>query len=227
MKKIGLFICLIWRAWPLLVTLLIMSIHFALSEVMPGEIDKANKFIGAATQVVGGLFVLLSIKENLRLLRNQTFPSVIASWLHEFWPFERSPVISMAAGVSAGLVGSAMVSIAPLATKNEERVTELERQLVEVHKTLKAQDASLHRRVAEVSDKLEIAIRSIELTIKQTAKKLEIVTIEGFKKQIFGIILVIYSAITGILPLHNERRCLYPPSSVLYVAEIITLKKSV
>lgn len=195
MQLIRLIVIWLWRAWPILIILFFSVIHFAVHAAIPEKFDIANKIIGTIMQLVGGFIVLHSVNGNLGLFRNQSFFSVIVSWLRDFPLIKRSTVISMASGISATLGGIATVSIEVVATTVEERIIELERRLVEVRNALNAQDTALRQHIDKVKDELRISIYSNESTIKQLAKKLELATVGGFKQQAFGVLLVIYGVV--------------------------------
>ena len=188
----------IWRAWPVLVMLFLASAHFQALARFPNESVLVNKLTGTLMQIVGGLFVLYSVDSNLGLFRNQSLATSVIAWFRECPIFVRSVTVSASCSASFGISGNATASVTRAATTVEERLAEVERRLEELRSEMATKNRELYSRITEVKSELSNSIATNQSALNKLSEKFEKVTVGGFKQQAFGVMLVIYGAVTSV-----------------------------
>lgn len=190
----------IWilRAWPVLVMLFLASAHFQALARFPNESVLVNKLTGTLMQIVGGLIVLHSVDSNLGIFRNQSLATSVIAWFRECPIIKRSVNLSASVSESFGLSDSASAFVIRAATTVEERLAEIERRLEELRSEMATKNREIYSRISKVNSELSNSISSNQAALNKLSEKIEKATIGGFKQQAFGVILVIYGAITSI-----------------------------
>ena len=127
-----------WRAWPFIVTVALIAVHYSLTRAFdPPDVHRIVSFV---LQLVGVGFVLYSIDQNLGMFRHQSMWSLPVRWLKSFPPALK-PITGRLSATSDACVLNATGTLrhTKKCTTLDERVGELERQLKEctslVHQT--------------------------------------------------------------------------------------------
>lgn len=188
----------IWKAWPVLVILFLACAHFQALARFPNESVLVNKLTGTLMQIVGGLIVLYSVDSNLGLFRNQSLATSVIAWFRECPIFVRSVTVSGNCSASLGISGSVSASAIRAATTVEERLAEVERRLEELRSEMATKNREIYSHIAEVKLELSSSIASNQSALNKLSEKIEEVTVGGFKQQAFGVMLVIYGAVTSV-----------------------------
>ena len=198
MSKIRQFAIWFWRAWPVLALFVLAGAHLFAIRQFPAETVLVNKLTGTFMQIVGGLIVLHSVDTNLGLFRNQGLTTAVIAWFRECPVFTRTITISASCGTAYGSSSGAAVSVARAATTIEERLVEVERRLEELRSEIAAQNRAVHSRIEEVKSELSNSIASNQSALNRLSEQVERATVGGFKQQAFGVMLVIYGAVTSV-----------------------------
>lgn len=190
----------IWfsRAWPVFVMTALAYAHWNALTCFPAETALVNKLTGTAMQVVGGLIVLYSVDSNLGLFRNQSLMATVIAWFRECPIFVRSITISASATSSCRTSSSASATVIRAATTIEERLAVLEGQFEELRSEVVTQHRAIHTRIEEVKSELSTLIASNQSALHKLSEQVERATVGGFKQQAFGVMLVIYGAVTSV-----------------------------
>lgn len=186
------------RAWPFLALVPIAFAHGCAHWFFPAETVMVNKITGTALQIVGGLIVLYSVNANLGLFREQHFGSIIIGWFRSFPLFRKSVTVNCSGSAHMAISGSARLSVRRGTNTVEEKVAELERQLDELRQQVNEDIQAVNARVAQVHTELSTAVATNTATLNQLSSRLELATIGGFKQQAFGVLLVVYGAVTSV-----------------------------
>lgn len=197
MKTFAAFAKWLWRAWPLLLTLVLGMIHW-LVFIGAGKTPCVNKAFAAVLQIIGGLIVLHSINENLGLFGNHGLIAAIKNYFRAC-PLHRSKqIIGHASGVSAsGAIGVASVTVNATATTLEDRISALENRIAELRTEFLEKEMRLDARINQVQTEARQSSESHRQGIKELSGKLERTFVGGIKMQTFGVMLAVYGAILG------------------------------
>ena len=187
-----------WRAWPVLVMAALAYAHWRALACFPGEIVLVNKLTGTAMQVVGGLIVLYSVDSNLGLFRNQSLINTVIAWFRECPVFVRSITLSASATASCSASASMSATVIRAATTIEERLAALEGRFEELRSEVAAHHQAIHARIEDVKSELSNSIASNQSSLRKLSEQVEKETVGGFKQQAFGVMLVIYGAVTSV-----------------------------
>ena len=188
----------LWRACPLLAMVLLIGTHFLALVLFASDSVFVNKLTGTVMQIVGGSIVLHSVNSNLGLFRNYSLFSAVLTWFRECPVFLRSVTGSMNLSISCGVSASMTARVVRSPTTVEERLTELERGLEELRSGIASQHQAIHSRITTVKTELSSSIASNQAALTKLSQQVEKATIGGFKQQAFGVMLVIYGAITNV-----------------------------
>lgn len=188
----------LWRAWPVLVMALLAAAHLLAVAKCPYESALVNKLTGTVMQIVGGLIVLYSVDSNLGLFRNQSLAAAVITWFRECPLWLRTVTLSLSGTAACTALASMSASVIRAATTVEERLAELERRLEELRSEIAAQSRAIHSRIEEVKSELSSLIASNQSALNKLSEQVEKATVGGFKQQAFGVMLVIYGAVTSV-----------------------------
>ena len=182
MHMIRRIVIWVWRAWPVLVMLLLASAHFQALATFPNQSVLVNKITGTLMQIVGGLIVLYSVDSNLGLFRNQSLATSVIAWFRECPLFVRSVTVSASCSGSIGISGSASASVGRAATTVEERLAEVERRLEDLRSEVATKNREIYSHITEVKFELSNSIASNQSALNKLSEKLEKVIVGGFKQ---------------------------------------------
>ena len=187
-----------WRAWPVIVMALLAGAHLQALASFQSESVLVNKLTGTFMQIIGGLIILYSVDSNLGLFRNQSLAATVIAWFRECPLFIRLVTISGSGSATCSISASVTGSVFRAATTVEERLAEVERRLEELRSEITMQNRAIHSRIEEVKTELSSSIASNQSALDKLSEKIENVTVGGFKQQAFGVLLVIYGAVTSV-----------------------------
>jgi hypothetical protein len=190
----------LWKAWPIWLMFPLLGVHFLVLSRLPEleDLVLANKIAATATQIIGGGFVLYSVDSNLGLFRSESLVKTVGSWFKSCPLFRRTVSAKIeCANASSAHFGSA-AAISQPSTTIVERLAEVERQIVCLRTEIAANDQAIRRRVDKVNESLSISIASNQDALHRLAEKVVEATVGGFKQQAFGVMLVIYGAVTSV-----------------------------
>ena len=187
-----------WRAWPLLVIAALAFSHWRALACFPAETLLVNKLTGTAMQIVGGLIVLYSVDSNLGLFRNQSLVAAITDWFRECPIFVRPITLTASLTSSSSMSAALPATVIRAGTTIEERLAALEGRFEELRAEIATQNRATHSRIENVKSELSSSIESNQLALRKLYEQVEKATVGGFKQQAFGVMLVIYGAVTSV-----------------------------
>jgi len=164
----------------------------------PSETVMVHKLTGTVMQVVGGLTVLHSVDSNLGLFRKKNLAATVIAWLRECPIVLRTVTASGSATLSVSASASASAAVLREVTTVEERLAELERRMDEFRSEVAGQHRAIRSSIEEVKSELSTSILANQSQLHSMYQKVEKATVGGFKQQAFGVMLVIYGAVTSV-----------------------------
>lgn len=188
----------LWRAWPVFVMAALAYAHWGAFTCFPNETVLVNKITGIVMQIAGGLIVLYSVDSNLGLFRNQSLVATVLSWFRECPIFVRSITLSGSGIASCSLTASMSATVIRPATTIEERLAALEGQFEELRSEVATQHQAIYSCIEDVKSELSNSIASNQSALSKLSEQVEKATVGGFKQQAFGVMLVIYGAVTSV-----------------------------
>ncbi|WP_407278456.1 hypothetical protein U5817_19065 [Aromatoleum evansii] len=172
--------------------------HWIALARFPAETVLVNKLTGTAMQIVGGLIVLYSVDSNLGLFRNQSLVATVIAWFRECPIFVRATTISASVTASGSASASISATVIRAGKTIEERFAALEARFEELRSEVATQHREIHSRIEEVKSELSSSIDLNQSALHKLSEQVEKATVGGFKEQAFGVMLVIYGAVTSV-----------------------------
>ena len=186
------------RAWPALAIVPIAAFHYIALQENPHSSALVNKLMGMTLQIAGGLIVIVAINQNLGLFRNQSLLKALKSWLEEF-PFRKPKEgTHHSTGAVAYIRIGASGGGGPTPRTMEERVEQLERAIGDVRQELQSGLARAQKQLDEATAEIGTRMDATAEKITGLSNRVEHATVGGFKTQAFGVVLVIYGAVTSV-----------------------------
>jgi hypothetical protein len=185
------------RFWPVLVIIVLVATHISILHNFPADIKGINRLVSLVSQLIGGLFVLYSIDSNLFLFRGRRLHQTFGDVIREVRRFGKSVTIQVQGLSTSSSIGSATVTTVVLPTTLDERVDYLERKISEMEKDAFKKSAEIHQKIADHKNDIEARISSLSTSVEALQNKMLEATVGGFKSQLFGVLLLVYGAISG------------------------------
>lgn len=186
-----------WRAWPVLVLIVLIFFHLLLVNFLCLNASTINKTISLISQLVGGLLILYTVDSNIGIINKKNLFSIFANYLREFPLIKRSVVIE-AHGISMGTSAyKARVTVGRNPKSIEEKIEFLQEQINEVKRDIEQESRDINEKIDRYSKEMNIKIQETKSTILNIETKMEEVSIGGIKAQFFGVLLMIYGSISG------------------------------
>ena len=182
-----------WRAWPVIIILVVFNIHLTLISYF--GFCETNKLIALITQLVGGCFILYSIDSNIGIIQNKNLVDIFFEYIKAF-PLIKRPVVLGPFTVGANCSASIEVAVTQNPKTIEDTLKYLQKQITEnkidTERRIKSLDKTINQKIGSNQNETKSALLEIET-------KMEKVSIGGIKVQIFGILLMVYGAITSYI----------------------------
>jgi hypothetical protein len=197
MQAIIKFLKWLWRAWPLLGILLLILTRFLLIYYFSFNASSTDKFLSLVSQIIGGLFILDSIDSNIGIINDKKLFLIFSNYLREF-PLIKRSVVLQAHGASIAMASStakATVSRNPISI--EEKLEYLQDQIDTIKRDIELESKELNAKIDRCSNELNIKIQDTKLALEKIDSKIKEVSIGGISEQIFGVLLMVYGAISG------------------------------
>jgi hypothetical protein len=187
----------LWRAWPFFGILLLIFTRFLLIHYFSFNASSTDKFLSLASQIIGGLFILHSIDSNIGIINNKKLFSIFSNYLREF-PLVKRSVVVQANGFSiATASATAKASASRNPTSIEGKLEYLQDQIDTIKRDIELESKELSAKIDRCSNELNIKIQDTKLALEKIDSKIKEVSIGGISEQIFGILLMVYGAISG------------------------------
>jgi hypothetical protein len=185
-----------WRAWPVIILLILLFFHLSLIHYFCLNAGTTNKSIALISQITGGLLVLYSIDSNIGVLKGKSLFEMFTNYLREFPLTRRSVVIEAQAG-SYGISGAkARPKVARKPKSIEEQLEYLQEQINEVRRDFEQETKELNQKIDAYSKEMNTKIETTQTVLRTIESKMDEVSIGGIKVQLFGVLLLIYGSIS-------------------------------
>tara|TARA_R110002012_G_C11407190_1_gene586524 strand:+ start:65 stop:673 length:609 start_codon:yes stop_codon:yes gene_type:complete len=195
----------IFRAWPFLVTALIIITHQYTSTLpcyfqwLCFSNQVIDKYLSFALNISGGLLVIYSIDSNLGLFKKGNLYTLFAKWVKSF-PLVKGEPLSIVAEPGKYTVTAHPARIE--LTKPPESIEELYRYTQEqvslLRKDLKNERRSRDEALGKMANEWSTKHSAINKNVTEINDLLKAVAIGGIKLQIFGVLLVTYGSYIGL-----------------------------
>jgi len=196
MNKIKRTIIWILKPWPVLVPLLIGSIHYYIYYNSNADFTQINKYVSVAIKIIGACMVLININANLGVFKKGSILNIIFNYFKSFPLFMKKHTIYGSGIQSQASVGSPSIGI----VKNkystlEERLSEIEKQLNNQFILINSIQNDLNRKIKE---NIENRLSELGQEINQVHSIIQDSMVGGLHWQMLGFSLVIYGACIDI-----------------------------
>jgi hypothetical protein len=186
------------RAWPVISFIPIAALHFYLFRKFPMGRSLLHKIMSSGFQTIGAILVIYSINDNIGVFKNKSLWQLIIGWFKSFPLISRSAIVGVTGVGGMMLTGSAEAWVSRKCNTVEERLQELEQQLVQCRELVFRKEREVLERIQITRTELETRISTHSEQINLLTQKIETSIIGGFKLQAFGVILAIYGAVVSI-----------------------------
>lgn len=186
-----------WKAWPVIVFVPLICIHFVLLDNFPKDIVAINKFISLLTQLIGGLLILYSIDSNIGIIKQKSLIALLTTYLKEF-PLFNKPIILEVQGISqATSICKARITVGRNPQSIEEKIQYLQDQINEIRCCLEQDIKDINEKIDRKSKEMGVQIQETKSALRNLESKIDEVSAGGIKIQLFGVLLMVYGAITN------------------------------
>lgn len=184
--------------WPFWAIAGVIGLHYQLIICFPSNIVQINKIAATVLQVVGGLIVLYSINQNIGLFRGQNVITAALGWLISF-PLVKRNINLKVESLTSTLSLSGELSITRKCDTVEEKLAELQRQIDECRETIVRKEKKINERISAVEGSLSNRIEKNDAEIERVRSLLHDSVVGGIATQVFGVLLVLYGGVLGLL----------------------------
>jgi hypothetical protein len=197
MGKMPRLIKWLWRAWPIFITLAIIGIHLLLLTYYPQNKGDIHKIFVFLTQIVGGGLIIYTIDSNIGVFKQKSLCTLLSNYFSEFPLNNRSitSVISCSEGSadSCGLIAKIIQNPQGI----DEKIRYLQDQINEIKGDLKKVDKELNEKIAHQSKEMDVQIQEARSALQSLESKMDKVSSGSVTDQLFGVMLMVYSAIVS------------------------------
>lgn len=189
----------IWKAWPIIIILPCLIIHYELIHYFEPYADTIHKTIALIVQIVGGLLVLYSIDSNIGIIKDKKLTALFTDYLKSFPLIKKSYVIEAKSGAMSVTGLDAKLKVIRKPKTIEDKLNYLQEQIDSLEKTIDKKAEALDSKIKNISEKLNADVSETKKAIEHIETQIEQVSIGGFKSQLFGLLLLLYGAITSYI----------------------------
>lgn len=189
------------RAWPFLVTLLIIFIHQLTSmqpcffQWMCWSNEIIDKYLSFGLNISGGILVIYSIDSNLGIFKKGNLFLLFSNWVKSFPLIKRKSItVTSDLCISNSIAHPVQVEL----TKQPESIEELykytQEQVYLLRKDLQSERRSRDEALSKMANEWSSKHSTINENISEINYQLKAIAIGGIKLQMFGVLLVIYGS---------------------------------
>lgn len=187
----------LWRAWPVIGIVPLFCIHMLLRSQFPQGAELINETVCLVSQLIGGLLVLYSINSNSGIITQKSLLTLIGNYFNEFPFLKRSFTLKGLGGVCPTAVGKVRLSVVRNPQSIEEKIKYLQEQINEIKRDFEQETKDLNDKIDRQAKELSVKIQETNSALRNFESKMDEVTTGGIKPQLFGVLLMIYGAISG------------------------------
>lgn len=188
-----------WRAWPVYIILLLLGIHSLLIFYLSWEPCTTNKTISLFTQILGGVIVVYMINSNIGIISNKNLRKILSDYIRNCPLFKRNIVLEAEEGSIGVTGGNVEFSIIRHPKSIEEEITYLQEQIEWVKRELKQKIVDVNEKIDRNSRETKSENQKYSVAVNNIESKLGKFSLGSLKIQLFGVLLMIYGAISGYL----------------------------
>ena len=195
----------IFRAWPVLVEGLLIILHLvALSACLDWTFvcfteSEINELISLFAQLVGGIFVVISIDSNLAVFSKSNLTTVFKNYLAEFPLLKRERKLQPVHSDFTIRVGRPRVKTSRSPETVEEKLEYLQSQIESLEEHVNASFSDVYNEFTEIRKIHREASENTQQEIAKIANSLRSAALGGINLQLLGVLFVIHGAISGYI----------------------------
>ena len=194
MKSLTRLFKWILRMWPILVPVLLASLHYLGFNQVSLNWEEINQIIPPVVQVIGGVLVLYSIDSNLGIANNTSLYDIFVSYLKSFPLIQRNVTLYPESITSQCTVSSPKVRAFGPTNTVDEKIDHLQQQIEWLKEDLADEIKNLNTLIQNSESRTTESLTTIGKKVKGVENKVSELTIGGLKIQIFGVLLIIYGS---------------------------------
>jgi hypothetical protein len=188
------------QGWPILAFLPLLAIHLLILELPWWTTESFNKLLALILQILGGLIILDSIDSNLGTFKQYGLLTLFKRWIKSF-PHKREVIQIVSGGgvVRSVSSGEAHGSYKQTFANVEDTLKYLQDQIDGLQQKIVQDKKFMLKKIDETKNELQSENKKTIDEIKSLSGILENFAIGSIKQQLFGFMLLIYSAVLGFL----------------------------
>ena len=187
------------RAWPILILAIILFLHLKLISQFGFDLPKTNKFFTLVTQIIGGILIIYSINSNIGVLKNINLHDLISNYFKDFPLTKNKNIYTCTAPVECTDSCSMKATATRKPISIEKKIEYLQEQITELRTNLDDEVKILTNNIYKNTQQLQSKINKTNSALKTVENKIETMSFDGIKIQLFGILLMIYGAFTSYM----------------------------
>lgn len=197
MARLILLIKWIGGMWPVLVPCAFAAVHYVLASNAGVDWSAENQLIALVLQIVGGILVLYSIDSNLGIINNTSLLHMFFGYMKRFPLIKRSYTLSADSAKFEFMGYPAKFRVGGPHNTIEEKVEYLQRQIDWLKEDLGEEVKRLNSMFAAAEAQTSEQVAALRKSVGSVERKVTELSAGGIQTQIFGVLLMIYGAVTG------------------------------
>ncbi len=189
----------VWRAWPIIIIILLCCIHYILIINFDFEAKTLNGIITHSTQIIGALLILYTIDSNIGIIKGGNILQLIKNYFREFPRIKKSKSFTVTSYVSTSANVTAIPPIQRSITTIEEKLDYLQEQISDLAKKMNLQIETLRDEIHGNKVKVDKELNQAKKELIGIKSIIEKVSIGDIKIQFFGGLLMIYGTIIDFI----------------------------
>lgn len=171
--------------------------HLLLLSRFPQGAVLINKSIALITQLIGGLLILYSIDSNIGIIKQKSLLALLANYFKEFPLIKRSITLEAQGAAMAITGGKARITVGRNPQSIEEKIQYLQDQINEIGQDLEQETKDINEKIDRQAKEMNAKIQEHKSALRNLESRMDEVSTGGIKPQLFGVLLMIYGAISG------------------------------
>lgn len=188
-----------WKAWPIIIVTFLICLHLQLLNCYPQDNNFIHKTISLVTQLFGGLLILYSLNSNIGVVNQKTLLALLKAYFRDFPLFKKSVTEGAQVLESSEPTDKQEATVVRNPKYIEEKIEYLQNQINELKQDAQGRIEELNARIEQQSKEIGIKTQKIDSTILNLESKIKEISIGSLKSQLLGVLLMLYSAISGYI----------------------------
>ena len=198
MKKIILLLKWMSKAWPVLIVFALIVIQILIYSYVNLDQVVMNDIIGQVLPLIGGIFVIISINENIQDFRRINIFSLLTNYLKSCPLIKHNYVLDASSITFSSAISKPTLIVKRSWNTTKEGIKELERRNEELTKQLADIRKKSEEDLTKLRSELNTLIEFNDNEIKEVSHRLDKSVMGNIDYQIFGIFLIVYGAVINI-----------------------------